>query len=367
MVEGFPDTLSLQVPARDNRGSQRVSCFASVVLTPPTSGRTAFWIGRVPHPRIIVLGSVNADLVVSSPRLPSAGETVIGGSFYHSGGGKGANQAVAAARTSELPVGFIAAVGNDGFGRESIRQLRRENIQTQHVRMVDGCATGVALIMVDERGENQISVASGANVELSPEDVERIDDEFFSEASVFVACLESPLETVIAGLKRARSAGLTTILNPAPAIESARCREVLELADVLTPNESEATLLSGWDEMQDLEDACIWCEQLQQQGSRRIVITRGERGCILKDDSSDACLAPTFVVEAVDATAAGDCFNGALAAGLAEGQALLEAARFAMAAAALSVTRRGAIPSLPTRKEVEAFLASDPERSRLML
>ena len=309
----------------------------------------------MPHPKIIVLGSVNADLVVSSAQLPTAGETVIGGSFYKANGGKGANQAVAAARTSGQPVGFIAAVGNDDFGKGAIRQLRSENIATQHIRMVD------------ERGENQISVASGANASLSPEDVSRIDDDFFSAASVFVACLESPLDAVVAGLKRAKAAGLTTILNPAPAQEAACDRDVLQLVDVLTPNESEATFLSGWDEMNDLEDACIWCEQLQQRGSDRIVITRGDKGCILKDDSSDVCLSPAFVVDAVDATGAGDCFNGALAAGLAEGQTLLEATRFAMAAAALSVTRRGAIPSLPTREEVEQFLASDPERSELAL
>ena len=321
----------------------------------------------MPHPKIIVLGSVNTDLVVNSPQLPTAGETVIGGSFYKASGGKGANQAVAAARTSGLPIGFIAAVGNDDFGKGAIRQLRGENIFTQHIRMIDDQATGVALIMVDERGENQISVASGANAALSPEDVARIDDEFFSEASVFVACLESPIETVVAGLKRAKAAGLTTILNPAPAHEDACDREILQLVDVLTPNESEATFLSGWDEMKDLEDACIWCEQLQQRGSDRIIITRGGKGCILKDDSSDVCLTPAFVVDAVDATGAGDCFNGALAAGLAEGKTLLEAARFAMAAAALSVTRRGAIPSLPTRQEVEEFLANDPERAQLAL
>ena len=321
----------------------------------------------MPHPKIIVLGSINADLVVSSAQLPTAGETVIGGSFYKANGGKGANQAVAAARTSGQPVGFIAAVGNDDFGKGAIRQLRSENIATQHIRMVDDQATGVALIMVDERGENQISVASGANAALSPEDVARLDDDFFSAASVFVACLESPLDAVVAGLKRAKAAGLTTILNPAPAQEAACDRDVLQLVDVLTPNESEATFLSGWDEMNDLEDACIWCEQLQQRGSDRIIITRGDKGCILKDDSSDVCLSPAFIVDAVDATGAGDCFNGALAAGLAEGQTLLEATRFAMAAAALSVSRRGAIPSLPTREEVEQFLASDPERSELAL
>ena len=220
---------------------------ASSALAGFSQYSTSFRTILVSHPKIIVLGSVNTDLVVNSAQLPAAGETVIGGSFYKASGGKGANQAVAAARTSGQPVGFIAAVGNDDFGKGAIRQLRSENIATRHIRMVDGQPTGVALIMVDERGENQISVASGANASLSPEDVASVPEEFFSEASVFVACLESPIETVIAGLKRAKAAGLTTILNPAPAHETACDREILQLVDVLTPNESEATFLSGWD------------------------------------------------------------------------------------------------------------------------
>ena len=316
-------------------------------------------------PRIMVVGSINMDLVASVRRLPARGETVQSTAFRRVHGGKGANQAVAAARTSDLSVGFIAAVGSDDFGRSAIKELRRENIITKHIRMIDDQPTGVALIMVDERGENQISVASGANACLRPEDVDAIDDELFAEASVFLACLESPIETVIAGLKRAKQAGLTTILNPAPAREEVRDPELLQLVDVLTPNESEATFLSGWHEMEDLEDVCIWCEQIQQKGSRQVIITRGDRGCILKDGSGAACLVAAFSVESVDATAAGDCFNGALAGGLAQGQPLLEAARFATAAAAVSVTQRGAIPSIPTRAEVSAFLAGDPERSEL--
>jgi len=317
-------------------------------------------------PRIIVLGSVNADLVVQSPKLPSAGETVLGGEFYQAGGGKGANQAVAAVRLAGEPVGFIAAVGNDGFGREAIKSFKKENLITSQVRMLDGQPTGVALIMVDSGGQNQISVASGANSQLTPETVEAIDESYFAEASVFVACLESPLETVVAGLRRAKAAGLTTILNPAPACDEVASQEILELVDVLTPNESEATLISGWDTMDDLEDVCIWCEQLEQRGSRRLIITRGEKGCILKDESADPCLSAAYLVEAIDATAAGDCFNGALAVAVAEEKSLLEATRFAQAAAALSVTTRGAIPSLPTRAEVDEFLASDPERGTVI-
>jgi ribokinase len=316
----------------------------------------------MPSPEIIVLGSINTDLVLRSACLPTAGQTVVGGEFYQAGGGKGANQAVAAARTSNSPVGFIAAVGNDEFGKTSIRQLRKEGILTQHIRMLDDQATGVALIMVDEHGENQISVASGANAGLTPDHVVAIDEEFFSAAKVFVACLEVPMDTVAEGLRRAKDAGLITILNPAPASEEVRDSEILKLADVLTPNEPEATFLSGWDVLEDLEDVCIWCEQLQQKGSRQVVVTRGSHGCIVKEEVGDPSLVPAFAVVAVDTTAAGDCFNGALATALAEGQSLRRAAHFASAAAALSVTSRGAIPSLPSRQAVDALLDSDADR-----
>ena len=313
-------------------------------------------------PEIIVLGSVNVDLVIRSPQLPRAGETVLGGAFYEAAGGKGANQAVAAARASANPIGFIAAVGSDDFGRRSIKQLRGENILTQHVRMVDGAATGVALIMVDERGENQISVASGANSLLTPEDVAAVSAEWFAAAKVFVAGLESPIETVVAGLRRAKEHGLTTVLNPAPACEDIRDPEILRLVDILTPNETEATFLSGWDVLEDLEDVCIWCEQLQQKGSRSVVITRGERGCIVRDSVGDPSLIAPYAVNAVDATAAGDCFNGTLAVALSEGRTLLEAVRFANTAAALSVQQAGAVPSLPTRSAIDDLAAADAPR-----
>jgi len=312
-------------------------------------------------PQIIVLGSINMDLVIQSPHLPQAGETVLGGEFFQAAGGKGANQAVAAARTSSGSVGFIGAVGNDDFGKSAVRLFRRENIQTQHIRMRDGHATGVALIMVDARGENQISVASGANAQLTPADVEAVDEAFFAGAKVFVTCLESPVETVIAGLRRAKQHGLRTILNPAPAREEVRDPEVLRLVDVLTPNESEATFLSGWDAIEDLEDACIWCEQILQKGCRGVVVTRGARGCLMKEEVGDASLIGAWPVQAIDTTAAGDCFTGALATGLAEGRSLHESVQFASAAAAVSVTRRGAIPSLPSRRDVEDFIQQHPD------
>jgi ribokinase len=317
-------------------------------------------------PKIIVLGSVNVDLVIRSARLPVAGETVTGGEFYRAGGGKGANQAVAASRMSDSPVAFIAAVGNDPFGRDAIKSFRKENIATPQIHMLDDQATGVALIMVDESGQNQISVSSGANAMLTPEIVDNIDEELFQNAKVFLANLESPIETVVAGLRRAKQAGLTTILNPAPACESIRDPEILSLVDILTPNESEATFLSGWDELDDLEDLCILVEQLQQKGAKTVVVTRGEQGCFLKDGARDPNLVSAYVVDAIDATAAGDCFNGTLAAKVAQGDSILDAARFSMAAAALSVTKLGAVPSLPTRKEVDSFLAASPDRSSML-
>ncbi len=308
-------------------------------------------------PQVIVLGSINVDLVVRSPRLPRAGETVLGGEFMQAGGGKGANQAVAAARLSQQPVAFIAAVGTDDFGRSSIKQLRAENLHTQHIRMLDGHATGVALIVVGENGENQITVASGANAQLTPADIAAIDDSVFASAKVFVACLESPLETVIAGLRRAKAAGLRTVLNPAPACAEIKDAEILKLVDVLTPNETEAELLTGWNVQEDLEDAVIACDQLRQKGVGQVIITRGASGCILRDESREASWLPAYEVQAVDTTAAGDCFTGALATALAEGRDLRSAARWAIAASAISVTRAGAMPSLPTRAEVECFLA----------
>ena len=167
--------------------------------------------------RIIVLGSVNVDLVVRGRRLPAPGETVLGGEFYRAHGGKGANQAVAAARASLEPVMFVAAVGDDGFGRESLAALARENLVARYVRTVPGCPTGVALILVDERGENLISVALGANLHLSAADVDAVPEEAFCDCRVFLACLESPVQAVRRGLERARRAGEITILNPAPA------------------------------------------------------------------------------------------------------------------------------------------------------
>ncbi|MGE0609673.1 MAG: ribokinase, partial [Pirellulales bacterium] len=302
-------------------------------------------------PRIIVLGSVNTDLVIRGKRLPRPGETVLGGTFFQAAGGKGANQAVAAARLARQPVVLLAAVGDDSFGQSALTALNRENLSIQYVRIVAGTASGVALIVVDELGENAISVASGANASLLPSDVDALPDELLSFAGVFMTCLESPLETVEHGLQRAKAAGMLTILNPAPA-DNRICRPgLLRLVDVLTPNENEAAALAEVS-VSDDASAVAAAQRLQSLGCRAVIITRGAQGClVVKNDEITRIPAP--VVQAIDTTAAGDAFNGALAVALSEGQPLAIAAHFASTAAAISVTRQGAQPSLPTRREVE--------------
>lgn len=296
---------------------------------------------------IIVVGSVNVDLVIRVPHLPRPGETVLGGEFFKAAGGKGANQAVAAARLSAEPVAFIAAVGDDAFGRQSLDDLRQENLLLR-IKVVPGMASGVAQIVVDARGENAIAVASGANTALTANDVAGASQELFPGARVLLACLETPLDTVLDALQRAKRAGLCTILNPAPAAALKERLDVLEWVDVLTPNQLEAAELAGGDaRMEPL--AAAQC--LRQWAAKSCIITLGAAGCLVASDSTEHIAGMS--VQAVDTTAAGDAFNGALAVALAEGRSLLDAARFANGAAAIAVTRRGAQPSLPTRDELE--------------
>ena len=304
---------------------------------------------------ITVLGSINTDLVIRAPELPVAGTTVLGGEFYQAAGGKGANQAVAAARLAAEPVTFIAAVGDDEFGIKARNDLANENLNTDAVKVVEGTASGVALIMVDENGENQISVASGANLELTRQDVSKANDAFV-DGGVFLACLESPWEAVLAGLRRAKAANMTTILNPAPADKRIMREEYLELVDIITPNESEAIEITDAGQSR-LKGILRAGDTFFELGCGKVVITRGSDGLLIIDNLEDSTFLESFDVEAVDSTAAGDAFNGALAVALSEKKALLEACRWASAAAALSVTKRGAQPSLPTRSEVDEFAA----------
>jgi ribokinase len=313
---------------------------------------------QLPHSSIIVVGSINTDLVIRGPRLPVPGETVTGGEFYRAFGGKGANQAVAAARAALEPVIFVGALGDDELGNAAAGNLRSENLICDYMKTVAGEPSGVALILVDEAGQNQISVAAGANGRLTPRDLDIVPDAVFSAARVFLTSLETPLETVFYGLQRAKRAGLLTVLNPAPATRAVLDCNLLSLVDVLTPNAGEAALLAAAETREssahDEEAALGFARKLQTLGCRHVVVTLGSAGCLVVDEQPTRI--PGRDVRAVDATAAGDAFNGALAVRLSEGRSLVEAVRWANAAAALSVTKRGAQPSLPTRREIDAFL-----------
>jgi ribokinase len=299
---------------------------------------------------IVVIGSSNTDLIIRVPRIPRAGETLLGGEFMSAAGGKGANQAVGAARSGGKAV-LIARVGTDAFGDRAIAGLRRDGVDVSCVFRDKLAASGVALIFVARDGENSIAVAGGANAKLSPADVKKAAGVIRS-AALLVAQLETPLATVIAAALVAEKAGVPVILNPAPA--RALPNRLLKLISILTPNETEAELLTGI-KVTNEAAAARACAKLRSRGVRTVILTLGARGAYLAG-VSEQHLVPGFKVKAVDSTAAGDIFNGALAVALAERKSLREAVRFANAAAALSVTRLGAQPSAPNRAEIERFL-----------
>lgn len=311
--------------------------------------------------RVVVIGSSNTDLTVRLPRLPGPGQTVLGQSFATSPGGKGANQAVAARRAGAEVV-LVAAVGDDHLGHSAIEGYRREGITVEHLRVVPGVASGVALIFVGEEGENMIGVAPGANLELSPEDVSRLPDNLFQPRDVLLTGLEIPIATALQAMRRGRYGGMQVILNPAPApsLPTEEIGELLAAADVITPNRVEALMLAGAGVPGEASfDAAGCVARLRDLGARGVVITLGSRGCLVADGPRlETILAPQ--VEAVDTVGAGDAFNGALAVALAEGRSLVAAAAWATTAAALAVTRPGAQAALPTRSAIDA-LAALPE------
>lgn len=302
--------------------------------------------------RIVVVGSANTDMVVRVPRLPRPGETVIGGSFFSARGGKGANQAVAAARAGGS-VALIACLGDDAFGDETLAALAAEGIALHGVRRMSDARSGVALILVDERGENSIAVAPGANALLGPEQVASCA-EVLTTGDILLTQLETPLETVLAALRAANRAGARAILNPAPARELPD--ELLGLVSVLTPNESEAARLTGvsTDDTHWLEAAAT---ALLLRGVGAVVITLGAAGAYVATGEVRRTI-PGWDVDPRDTTGAGDVFNGALAVALAQQIPLVEAVRFANAAAAISVTRDGAQPAAPRRTEILQLLGS---------
>jgi ribokinase len=291
--------------------------------------------------RVVVVGSVNVDLVVSVERLPAPGETVIGGRFARHHGGKGGNQAVAAARLGARTC-FVGAVGRDDLGSAARAVLEAEGIDVSELTTLDRQPTGVALITVDAHGENSIAVAGGANAALTPEVVEGSLTRLAPAAGdVVLVGHEIPTATARAALAIGRASGATTILNPAPA--TGLDAGTVALADILTPNEVESAVLSG----------------IGARPTTAVLVSRGALGARLEIDG-DVVEIPAPAVVAVDTVGAGDTLNGALAASIAEGRSLPEAARRAVAAASLAVTRAGAREGMPTRAELEALRGQVP-------
>ncbi len=302
--------------------------------------------------KIVVVGSSNTDMIIKVPHVPVPGETIIGGTFSTAAGGKGANQAVAAVRAGG-DVTFVARIGEDMFGQQAKDGFVKDNINVDHVLTDKDAPSGVALIFVGEDGENSIAVASGANANLSPSDVESAGDAI-SSADILIMQLETPLETVQKAATIASEKGVKVILNPAPACELSD--DILSHVSILTPNESEAELLTGI-KVESEKDAAAAADALMAKGIETVIVTMGAKGAfVVTADFKE--LVGGFSVKAVDATAAGDVFNGTLAVAMAEGKPLKEAVRFANAAGALSVTKLGAQPSAPTREEIEKFLRS---------
>ena len=301
---------------------------------------------------IVVVGSSNTDMIVRVGHLPRPGETILGGKFMSAAGGKGANQAVGAARAGGR-VSFIARVGNDALGEDAIAGYVRDGIDVSAVYRDRASPTGVALIFVSADGENCIAVAGGANAKLSPADITRAAPAIRS-AAVVVLQLETPMTSVQLAATLAQRAGATVILNPAPARPLSNA--LLKRVSILTPNETEAELLTGI-KVKDERGAAKACAQLHSRGARTVIMTLGARGAFFSAGAARG-LVPGFKVKAVDTTAAGDVFNGALAVAVAEGRALPDAIRFANAASAVSVTHWGAQPSAPRRSVIAKFLAA---------
>ncbi|MDT3611001.1 ribokinase [Cronobacter sakazakii] len=300
--------------------------------------------------QLVVLGSINADHILNLEAFPAPGETVTGSQYQVAFGGKGANQAVAAGR-SGADIAFIACVGEDDIGERIRQQLSRDNIDVAPVSAVAGESTGVALIFVNGEGENVIGIHAGANASLTPERVNQ-QREKIANARALLMQLESPVESVIAAARIAHEHQTTVILNPAPA--RALSDELLALVDIITPNETEAEKLTGM-KVSDDESAAQAAAVLHQKGIETVIITLGSRGVWLSVNGEGQRV-PGFRVKAVDTIAAGDTFNGALMTALLEGTPMLEAIRFAHAAAAIAVTRPGAQPSVPWRDEIDSFL-----------
>lgn len=296
--------------------------------------------------KIIVVGSLNMDLVVHAPRHPNSGETILGSAFNTFPGGKGANQAVAAARLG-VPVTLIGRVGQDAFGQNLLHTVKQSSVNTEAIIQDPQAATGVALIVLDSAGQNTIVVAPGANAQLSPADIQAAEM-LFEQAGILVLQLETTIPAVETAVKLAKKWGLRIILNPAPA--QPLPDDLLVAADYLVPNQHELSLIAAQPTVE------LALQSLQQRGAHCLVVTLGGDGVRVVNGSQQFAL-PSHSVKVVDTVAAGDAFVGAFAVALSEDKSLQEAVQWGNAAGAIAVTRLGAQPSLPTRAELEKFLS----------
>ena len=300
---------------------------------------------------IVVIGSSNTDMVVKTSHLPVPGETVLGGDFFMNAGGKGANQAVAAARYGNRVV-FVAKTGNDLFGEQVRKSMKEDGIVTDYVFIDEEHPSGVALITIDQKAENCIVVAGGANMYLKPEDIDKAKEEILG-GDVVLMQLETPIETVEYAAKMAAEAGVKVILNPAPAPAEPLSKELISNLFLITPNRSEASRLTGI-EVTDLASAQRAALTLYDMGAKNVIVTLGSEGSLVYDGHM-MMRVEAIKVEAVDTTAAGDTYNGVLASVIAEGKSLIDAVHEANIAGAISVTRMGAQPAAPTREEIIAM------------
>lgn len=298
-------------------------------------------------PNILVVGSLNTDLVVRAPRFPQPGETISGEDLQVIPGGKGANQAVAAARNG-ANVGILGRVGKDNFGDFLLENLKANQVDTNLIRR-DDASTGTAIIVVDADGQNSIVLSAGANGNVSSSDVENAS---FSTFDLLLLQLEIPLPTVLAAAKKAKENGVRVILNPAPAKELPD--ELIALADFIVPNETELSLLTGLPK-KDIPSAKSAAKRLRERGAQNVIVTLGNKGALLVT-GEEVTHVGAYPVEVVDTTAAGDAFIGGFASVL-DSFSLADAVRYACACGALAATKFGAQPSLPTKEEVERFMS----------
>ncbi|KGQ54818.1 Ribokinase [Gallibacterium anatis] len=302
--------------------------------------------------KLTILGSINADHVIQVPHFPQPGETLSGQNYHIVYGGKGANQAVAAARLG-AKVDFIACIGEDKIGLEMKQAFQKDGINTESIATIQGETTGIAMIQVADSGENSIVISAGANAHLTTNIVDKFKQKIL-DADALLMQLETPLDAIIYATKIAKQAGKHTVLNPAPA--KALPDELLAQLTMITPNETEAEVLTGV-KVVDEQSAAQAAAVFHQKGVAIVLITLGAKGVFISHNALQKII-PGFRVQAKDTTAAGDTFNGALVTALLEQKSLEEAIQFAHAAAAISVTRFGAQTSIPSRQETLDFLAN---------